>query len=85
MQLREIYDFLDNLSPFSTQASWDNSGLLIGSMQDKVERIYLSLDIDSSLVDEIAPNSLVITHHPLIFSGLKKLDFDKYPSSLIQK
>ena len=85
MQLREIYDFLDTLSPFATQASWDNSGLLIGSMQGEVEQIYLSVDIDSSLVDEIAPNSLVITHHPLIFSGLKKLDFDKYPSSLIQK
>ena len=85
MQLREIYDFLDNLSPFATQASWDNSGLLIGSMQGEVEQIYLSLDIDSSLVEEILPNSLVIAHHPLIFSGLKKLHFDKYPSNLIQK
>lgn len=85
MQLREIYDFLDTLSPFATQASWDNSGLLIGSMQGEVEQIYLSLDMDSTLVEEIAPNSLVITHHPLLFSGLKKLDFEKYPSSLIQK
>lgn len=85
MQLREIYDFLDALSPFASQASWDNSGLLIGSMQGEVEQIYLSLDIDSALITEIAPNSLVITHHPLIFSGLKKLDFDQYPSSLIQK
>lgn len=85
MQLREIYNFLDALSPFSMQASWDNSGLLVGSMQGEVEQIYLSLDVDTSLIEEVAPNSLIIAHHPLIFSGLKKLDFDKYPSNLLRK
>ena len=85
MRLGEIYDYLDALSPFATQASWDNSGLLIGSRDDRVERIYLSLDIDTSLLEEVVENSLIITHHPLIFSGLKKLDFAKYPACLIQK
>ena len=85
MRLGEIYDYLDALSPFSTQASWDNSGLLIGSRDDMVERIYLSLDSDTSLLEEVVENSLIITHHPLIFSGLKQLDFNRYPSSLIQK
>lgn len=85
MFLREIYTILDELSPFSGQASWDNSGLLIGSMDTKVEQIYLSLDIDSSLIETLQPHSLVITHHPLIFSGLKKLDFNCYPAHLIQK
>ncbi len=85
MRLGEIYDYLDALSPFATQASWDNSGLLIGSRDDMVERIYLSLDSDTSLLEEVVENSLIITHHPLIFSGLKQLDFNRYPSSLIQK
>ncbi|ACZ12669.1 Nif3-like dinuclear metal center hexameric protein [Sulfurospirillum deleyianum] len=84
MRLGDIYDYLDALSPFSTQASWDNSGLLIGSRDDVIERIYLSLDSDTSLLEEVVENSLIITHHPLIFSGLKQLDFNRYPSSLIQ-
>ena len=85
MRLSEVYAYLDELSPFSTQASWDNSGLLIGRFDDEVKQIYLSLDIDSALLDEVKENSLIITHHPLIFSGLKALTFDTYPSSLIQK
>ncbi len=84
MKLGAIYDFLDVLSPFATQARWDNSGLLIGSLDDEVEQIYLSLDIDSLLLEQVVPNALIITHHPLIFSGLKQLNFAKYPSNLIQ-
>ena len=58
--------------------------MLIGSREDEVEHLYLSLDVDSALLEEVAENSLIITHHPLIFSGLKQLNFAKYPSNLIQ-
>ena len=85
MQVREVYDFLDKLSPFSLQEEWDNSGLLVGEMQSEVESIYLSLDVDSSLLEDVQENSLIIAHHPLIFRGLKKIDFSTYPSNLIQK
>ena len=85
MRLGDIYAYLDTLSPFATQASWDNSGLLIGQKSDEIESVYLSLDIDSSLLEHIPQNALIITHHPLIFSGLKQLNFSKYPSNLIQK
>ena len=85
MKLGDIYAYLDMLSPFATQASWDNSGLLIGQKSDEIESVYLSLDIDSSLLEHIPQNALIITHHPLIFSGLKQLNFSKYPSNLIQK
>ena len=84
MKLGDIYDYLDTLSPFASQAAWDNSGLLIGKREDDIEAIYLSLDVDSALLEEVAPHSLIITHHPLIFSGLKQLNFSKYPSNLIQ-
>ena len=39
MRLGDIYDYLDTLSPFSTQASWDNSGLLIGQKSDEIEHL----------------------------------------------
>lgn len=85
MKIFEIYNIINEIAPFSLQESWDNSGLIIGSLNSDVERVYLSLDIDSALIDEILPNSLIITHHPLIFKGLKSLNFNLYPSSLISK
>ncbi|MDD3325068.1 MAG: Nif3-like dinuclear metal center hexameric protein [Sulfurospirillaceae bacterium] len=85
MQVREIYDLLDEISPFSSQASWDNSGLNVGSMNSEVQRVYLGLDVDSFSVEEMENESLLIVHHPLIFKELKSLNFDRYPSSLIQK
>ncbi len=85
MQLKKIYKILDELSPFELQASWDNSGLQVGEMDDKIKQIYLSLDVDSSLLEEVKENSLIITHHPLIFKGIKRLDSSVYPAKLIKK
>ena len=85
MKIGEIYKILDEISPFASQEEWDNSGLLVGSFEASTERVYLSLDVDDELLDEAQPNSLIITHHPLIFKGLKSLNLDKYPSSLIAK
>jgi len=85
MKILEIYKFLDNLSPFDLQESWDNSGLMIGDMNQEVKRIALSIDVDEELIDLLEEDTLLITHHPLIFGGLKELDFNKYPANLIQK
>jgi len=85
MLIRQIYNFLDKLSPFSLQEKWDNSGLLVGEFDLDVENIYLSLDIDSDLIEKMRENSLIITHHPLIFKGLKSINYSSYPSSLIYK
>ena len=85
MKIAEIYKILDEICPFASQESWDNSGLQVGSFDSEFERIYLSLDIDSELLQNVLPNSLIITHHPLIFKGLKCLDYSLYPSSLIRE
>lgn len=67
MKLKEIYEILDTLSPFSLQEKWDNAGLLVGSYEDEIEDIYISIDLDEELVSNLKENSLIITHHPLIF------------------
>ncbi|AQW85805.1 putative protein (NIF3 domain) [Campylobacter pinnipediorum subsp. caledonicus] len=85
MKIKEIYDILNQIAPFESQEKWDNSGVLIGNMQSEFERIYLSLDLDSELIDEVLPNSLIITHHPLIFRGLKNISLDTYPSGIVAK
>ncbi len=85
MKILEIYDFLNKLSPFELQESWDNSGLLVGSFDDDISQIALSIDVDEKLIDSLEENTLLITHHPIIFGGLKQLEFSKYPANLIQK
>lgn len=85
MRLDEIYAFLDRLSPFSLQESWDNSGILVGSADMQINKIALSIDVDEAQLDMLEPNTLLITHHPLIFSGLKSLHFESYPANLLQK
>ncbi|MDY0122295.1 MAG: Nif3-like dinuclear metal center hexameric protein [Sulfurimonas sp.] len=85
MKILDIYNFLDTLSPFELQESWDNSGLLLGDFSQDVSQVVLSIDVDEALIESLEENALLITHHPLIFGGLKQLEFSKYPSNLIQK
>lgn len=76
--VKDIYSFLDSLAPFSTSAPWDNTGLLVGNENSEVKRVMLSLDVTGDVIDEAIENSvdLVITHHPLIFEGVKSVTAD---------
>lgn len=85
LKISEIYDYLNTISPFELQEKWDNSGLLVGNMEDSFENLYLSMDLDLELVQVLKPNSLVITHHPLIFTGLKRLNYDTYSSKILKE
>lgn len=85
MTIGQIYEILDALSPFEKQEGWDNSGLQVGAMDEEVEQVVLSLDIDSRLVDSLEPRTLVISHHPLLFLPLKRLDFGAYPAAILRK
>lgn len=84
MKISKIYDKLNKISPFELQESWDNSGLQVGSFNDKVSSICLSLDVDTNLLQKLNENTLIITHHPLIFKGLKSFDPSTYPASLLE-
>lgn len=85
MKLQEIYDVLNEISPFELQEKWDNAGLLVGSFEDEIENIYISIDLDEELVNSIKEKSLIITHHPLIFSGLKRINYDTYSTKLLKE
>jgi dinuclear metal center YbgI/SA1388 family protein len=89
VKVRTVYDVLNEISPFELQEEWDNSGLLVGSFEDEVNKIYLTLDIDDFVIKNVEENSLIIAHHPLIFKGLKDLvpvDFSrKLATELIKK
>lgn len=85
MKLQEIYNVLNEISPFELQEKWDNAGLLVGSFEDEINNIYISIDLDEELLSKVEKNSLIITHHPLIFSGLKRVNFDTYSTKLLKE
>lgn len=74
--VRDVYEFIDGFAPFSTQDKFDNSGLLVGSMDMPADRIGVCLDITSKIVEEAVRNDiqLIVSHHPVIFHKLSALE-----------
>ena len=78
MKVRDITAAIEEFAPLSIQEGWDNSGLCIGSPEDEVSSVLIGLDCTPELVDEAigCGADMIVTHHPLIFSGLKKISTD---------
>ena len=76
MKVRDIIQVIESFAPLSIQEKWDNSGLCIGSQDAEVTSVLLGLDCTPELVDEAIEcgADMIVTHHPLIFSGLKKIN-----------
>lgn len=74
----DIYDAIDKLAPFSNQCEWDNSGLIIGDRKSAVTKVMTVLDITANTAKEAVENNvdLIVSHHPIIFKGLKRIDTD---------
>lgn len=85
MKLKKIYEDLNTFSAFELQEPWDNSGLLVGDPEAEIKSIVLSIDIDEELIERCENDTLILTHHPLIFSKFKQLDFSKHPAKLLAK
>ena len=81
MKVKDIIKVIEDFAPLSVQEGWDNSGLCVGSPEDEVNGVLLALDCTPELVDEAVAcgADMIVTHHPLIFSGLKKIS----PNTLI--
>ena len=75
MKVKDIIKVIEEFAPLSIQEGWDNSGLCIGSPEDEVNSVLLALDCTPALVDEAIQcgADMIVTHHPLIFSGLKRI------------
>jgi dinuclear metal center YbgI/SA1388 family protein len=75
MKLSEITDFLEGMAPKALQESYDNNGLLIGRDGHEIDKALICLDLTEAVIDEAVQEGagLVISHHPLIFGGLKNI------------
>ncbi|HOP02952.1 MAG TPA: Nif3-like dinuclear metal center hexameric protein [Tenuifilaceae bacterium] len=87
MIVREVTSILEQLAPLAYQESYDNAGLQVGSPAAEVEGILLCIDVTPEVVDEAIARraNLIISHHPLIFSGLKRITGSTYVEKALIK
>lgn len=73
--VKNIYDYINSVAPFNLQEEWDNSGFLTGDFRKEVKTVVMSLDPTKEVCDfATAVNAdLLLTHHPLIFKGIKEI------------
>ena len=75
MLCREIMQVIEAAYPREAALDFDNVGLLAGRAEKEVERVYIALDATDAVIDRAAEAGadMLITHHPLIFSPVKKV------------
>lgn len=78
MTVQDVLTWLDGFAPFAAQEAFDNAGLVLGSPDSPVNRVYFTLDATLPALREANEwgAQLVVTHHPLLFGGVKAIRFD---------
>ena len=73
-------NFLEQYAPLEYQETYDNCGLIIGDANAEIKGVLITLDCIESVIDEAIATgcNLIVAHHPIIFSGLKKLNGSNY-------
>lgn len=76
MKCSEWMEKLEKLAPKSLACEWDNPGLLAGRAEKEVKKVLIALDATDDVVDLAVKEQvdLLITHHPLIFHSMKKVN-----------
>ncbi len=75
IKLKEIISYLEHFAPLKLQESYDNAGLIVGNPDTDITSAIVTLDATVEVVDEAIEkkSNLIVAHHPVIFSGLKKI------------
>ena len=87
MKINEITNYLESLAPLELQEDYDNSGFITGDKSWNISNILVCLDCNEEVVEEAITKScnLIVTHHPIIFSGLKSIVGNNYVERTIIK
>ena len=80
MKAYELINWLNIRHPQKFAEEWDNVGLLVGDDQKEISHVFLALDLTEPVLDEAvaAGADMILTHHPMIFSGIKKVTEDHF-------
>lgn len=85
MRIDELIGILNQAAPFSLQEDYDNSGLQIGDPRREIKRALVCLDVTREVIREAIDKQcdLIISHHPLIFKGIKQITGDHPTGKII--
>jgi len=86
VRVSDIMEIMENYFPLHLAEKWDNVGLQIGSRRDQVHKVLVVLDVDQESLQYAREQKadMIITHHPLFFTGLKAIDYDQ-PAGMLVK
>ena len=85
--VRDVVRCIEEFAPVNYQESYDNCGLQVGSFSQEVTGIVLALDVTESVLfeaHEVGAN-MILTHHPLLFGGLKRITGNNYIERIVIK
>ena len=87
MKIKDITNALEELAPLSYAEDFDNVGLLVGQFDTEVTGVLVTLDTLEAVVEEAIEKkcNLILSFHPIIFSGLKKLNGKNYVERVVIK
>ncbi|WP_271405429.1 Nif3-like dinuclear metal center hexameric protein [Tenacibaculum soleae] len=87
MQIKDVTNYIEKLAPLAYAEDFDNVGLLIGNYSTKVTGVLVTLDTLEETVDEAIDKNcnLIVSFHPIIFSGLKKINGNNYVERVVLK
>ncbi|WP_108867947.1 Nif3-like dinuclear metal center hexameric protein [Aquimarina aquimarini] len=87
MQIKEVIQHLEALAPTAYAEDFDNVGLLVGNSHTQLTGVLVTLDTLESVVDEAIENNcnLIVSFHPIVFKGLKKINGNNYVERVIMK
>jgi dinuclear metal center YbgI/SA1388 family protein len=85
--VKDITNYIEELAPLAYAESFDNVGLLVGSYTTEVSGVLVALDTLENIVDEAIEKNcnLIVSFHPIVFSGLKKFNGNSYVERVVMK
>jgi dinuclear metal center YbgI/SA1388 family protein len=85
--IKDVINYLEAIAPPALQESYDNAGLIVGNDSAEITGVLICLDSTEAIIDEAIKKNcnLVVAHHPIIFSGLKKLNGKNYVERIVIK
>ncbi|MCQ2342785.1 MAG: Nif3-like dinuclear metal center hexameric protein [Paludibacteraceae bacterium] len=85
--LNELINTIESVAPTKWQEEWDNSGLQVGDRNADISAALLTIDVTESVVDEAIEKhcDLIISHHPLLFHGLKAITGETPQARIVTK
>lgn len=84
---KDIIQVIERFAPPVYQESYDNSGLQVGDTQTPISGVLLALDFTEAVLEEAVSRgcNMIVAHHPIIFSGLKRLTGRTYVERIVQQ